>query len=43
MLLLLAFWQEDVTFLTDVCSCSRATDQRADIDLAQVPGRSSAS
>jgi predicted unusual protein kinase regulating ubiquinone biosynthesis (AarF/ABC1/UbiB family)/nucleotide-binding universal stress UspA family protein len=33
MLLLLAFWQEDVTFLTDVTLMMTGEDQRTDIDL----------
>ncbi len=35
MLLLLAFWQEDVTFLTDVTLMLTGEDQRADIDLTK--------
>src|SRR5881392_3844610 len=35
MLLLLAFWQEDVTFLTDVTLMLTGEDQRADIDLSK--------
>jgi predicted unusual protein kinase regulating ubiquinone biosynthesis (AarF/ABC1/UbiB family) len=33
MLLLMAFWQEDVTFLTDVTLMMTGEDQRTDIDL----------
>ncbi len=35
MLLLLAFWQEDVTFLTDVTLMLTGEDQRTDIDLTK--------
>jgi ubiquinone biosynthesis protein len=35
MLLLLAFWQEDVTFLTDVTLMLTGEDQRADLDLTK--------
>jgi ubiquinone biosynthesis protein len=35
MLLLLAFWQEDVTFLTDVTLMLTGEDQRPDIDLTK--------
>jgi ubiquinone biosynthesis protein len=33
MLLLMAFWQEDVSFLTDVTLMLAGSDQRADIDV----------
>ena len=35
MLLLLAFWQEDVTFLTDVTLMMTGDDQRPDLDLTK--------
>jgi len=38
MLLLLAFWQEDVSFLSDVTLMIAGEDQRGDIDLAAFQG-----